>query len=186
VQTLCFLSNLTSAEWAAWVQAGGSIAAIVGAAWIAIHQAKLQHRNALALHQHEQRSAKADIGKTISVLATNSLKAMKHIAGQLGDRESVYRAAEKLIYVDFGEVNRIDGYLAGIPLHTVPHSLVTLTMVLGATVRQFKEKVEMALRLYRQMDGDMYRDFFETLSAMNKSIEATYGEIEAEVKLLKG
>lgn len=185
MQTLCFLSNLTSAEWAAWVQAGGSIAAIVGAALIAIHQSKLQHRNALVLHQTEQRSVKVDIGKTISVLARNSLNAMKQVASQLGDRESVHRAAEKRIHVDLGEVSRIDGYLAALPLHTIPHSLITPTMVLGATVRQFKEKVEMALRLHREMDGDMFKDFFATLAAMNTSVETTCRDIEAEVKRLE-
>lgn len=185
MQTLCFLSNLTSAEWAAWVQAGGSIAAIVGAAWIAIHQARLQHRNALALHETEQRFARVDLGKTLSALATNSSKAMKHIARQLSDRDAVYQAAEKLVHVDLGELGRIDGYVAGIPLHTVPYSLVTLTMVLGATVRQFREKVEMALRLHRQMNGAMFTDFFETLSAMNTAVGATCRDIEAEVKRLE-
>jgi hypothetical protein len=91
MDTLCFLSNLTSAEWAAWVQALGSVAAIIAAAWIAIQQARLQHRNALNLHMTEQRSERVDIAKTLSVLAINSSKAMRHIAGQLNDRESVWR-----------------------------------------------------------------------------------------------
>ena len=185
MQTLCFLSNLTSAEWAAWVQALGSIAAIGGAAWIAIHQAKLQQRNALELHATEQRSAKLDTARTISVLATNSAMAMKHIAGQLKDRGAVHQAAEKLVHVDIGEIARIDTYVARIPLQTQPHSIVTLIMVLGATVRQFKEKVEMALRLHRQMDGAMFEDFFKTLGELNASIMATCRDIDAEVKRLE-
>ena len=35
---LCFASNLTSSEWAAWVQAIGSIAAIFAAIWIMSYQ----------------------------------------------------------------------------------------------------------------------------------------------------
>ena len=132
----------------------------------------------------EQRTARVDIAKTLSVLATNSSKAMRHIAGQLNDRESVHRAAEGLFHCDVGELRRIDTYLGGIPLHTVPHSLATLTMVLGSTVRQFKDKVEMTLRLYRQMDASMFDDFFRTVGEMNASIEATCRDIAAEVKRL--
>jgi hypothetical protein len=185
VQTLCFLSNLTSAEWAAWAQVFGSVAAIFGAVWIAIHQTGLQHRNALELHKREQRSVKLDLGKTLSVLATNSAKAMKHIASQLNDRESVHKAAEGLVHCDFGEIERINAYIEAVPLHTIPYPLVTPTMVLGSTVRQFKEKVEMALKLYRQMDGNMFEDFFRTLSEMNASIGATCKDIETELTRLE-
>jgi hypothetical protein len=185
MQTLCFLSNLTSAEWAAWVQAVGSIVAIIAAAWIAIDQARRQHRNALDLHATEQRTARLDVGKTLSVLAVNSAKLMKHIAGQLPDRESVQNAAEGLVNCDVGEMARIDTYLRGIPLHTVPYSLVTPTMILGSSVRQFREKVEMVFRVHRQMNGAMFEDFFRTMSQMNESIEATCRDIDAEVKRLE-
>lgn len=184
MNTLCFLPNLTNAEWAAWVQALGSVVAIVAAAWIAIHQAKLQHQNALHLHMTEQRTARVEIAKTLSVLAENSSKTMKHIAGQLNDYESVHRAAEGLIHCDIGELCRINTYLSGIPLHSVPYSLVTLTMVLGSTVLQFKEKVEMTLKLHRQMDADMFEDLFRTIVEMNASIEATCHDIATAVKSL--
>jgi hypothetical protein len=167
------------------VQALGSVAAIFGAAWIATYQAKLQHRNALELHKTEQRSAKLDLGKTLSVLAANSAKAIKHITGQLHDRESVHKAAEGLVHCDIGEITRINHYIEAVPLHTIPYPLVTPTMVLGSTVRQFKEKVEMALRLHRQMDGNMFEDFFRTLSEMNASIGATCKDIEAELRRLQ-
>ena len=182
---LCFLSNLTSAEWAAWVQAIGSVVAIVAAAWIAKHQANLQHQNALDLHKTEKRTEQTHITKTLSVLAINSSKAMKHITSQLNDRESVHKSAEGLVPCSVGELVRIDTYLSEIPLHTVPHSMVTLTMILGSTVRQFKEKVEMALKLHRKMDAEMFEDFFRTLSERNTSIEATCTDINDEVKRLE-
>lgn len=185
MHTLCFLSNLSSAEWTAWVQAVGSVVAIVAATWIAIHQSKAQHRNALDLHKAEQRAAKIDIAKTLSVLSLNSSKAMKHIAGQLHDREAIHLAAEGLTHCDIGELSRIDAYLSAIPLHSIPYSLVTPTMVLEATVRQFKEKTEMALRLHRQMDASMFDDFFGTVMEMSASLEATCRDLEAEVKRLE-
>jgi hypothetical protein len=55
-------------------------------------------------------------------------------------------------------------------------------MILGATVRQFREKVEMALRLHGEMDAAMFDDFFATLKQMNESLQATCKDITAQVK----
>ncbi len=49
MNTLCLTTNLTSAELAAWVQAIGSIVAIIAVVLIAVWQANKQHRSALAL-----------------------------------------------------------------------------------------------------------------------------------------
>lgn len=182
---LCFFSNLTSAEWAAWVQAVGSVLAIIAAAWIAIHQANLQHKNTLYLHKTEKLTEQTDITKTLLVLAENSAKAMKNIANQLKDREAVHKAAEGLVHCNIGELVRIDAYLSNIPLHTLPHSMVTLTMILGSTVRQFKGKVEMTLKFHREMDAAMFEDLFKTINEMNASIEATCNDIAVEVKRLE-
>jgi hypothetical protein len=179
---LCFLSNLTSSEWASWVQAIGSIVAIIAAAWIAVHQAKLQHKSALELHRTARLTARAEVARTLSALAENSAKAMVLVGGQLHDREAVRQAAEGLIRCDIGEVQRFDGYLSAIPLHELPDSLVTLTIILGFTVRQFREKTEMALRLHRQMDTAMFEDFFRTMTQLNESVRATCKDISEKVQ----
>lgn len=178
---LCFLSGLTSSEWASWVQAVGSILAIVGAAWIARYQAKLQRDSALELHRTERLTARREVAETLSVLAQNSATAMAHVSGQLRDREAVHQVAEGFIHCDIGEVQRLDGYLAAIPLHELPSSLVTLTMILCSAVRQFREKTEMALRLHRQMDANMFEEFFRTLAQMNESVKATCKDISEKV-----
>lgn len=181
MNTLCFMTNLTSAEWAAWVQSVGSVVAILAAALIAVLQIRSQHQNDLKLQRNEQLHARLEITKTIGVLATNSAKAMKHVQGQLKDREAVHNVAEGFARCDVSELGRIDRYLAEIPLHTLPHSVVTLAMILGATVRQFKENVEMALRVHRKMDANAFDDFFRTLNEMNTSIELTCADISNEV-----
>jgi hypothetical protein len=178
---LCFLSNLTSSEWASWVQAVGSVFAIVAAALIARHQAKLQHRSALNLLRTERITARVEIADTLAVLAGNAAKALAQVSGQLPDREAVHRAAEGSIRCDIGEVKRIEGYLNAVPLHDLPGQLVTFTMILSATVRQFREKVEMAFRLHREMDAAMFDDFFATLKQMNESLQATCKDITEQV-----
>jgi hypothetical protein len=41
---LCFASNLTSAEWASWVQALGAVGAILASALLVNHQHRLENR----------------------------------------------------------------------------------------------------------------------------------------------
>lgn len=48
MNTLCFLSGLTSEQWAAWVQAIGSIAAIIAAIQIGRHQSQTSRKLAEA------------------------------------------------------------------------------------------------------------------------------------------
>ena len=181
MNNLCFLSNLTSNEWAAWVQALGSIVAIIAAFLIS----GAQNKNAIKLHQREQLTAQTDIAKTLLVLAKNSAMAMKYTTEQLSNRESIFRAAEGLIPSNIGELQRINTYLSALPLLSVPNSLVTPTMSLGSTVRQFYEKVEMALRLYQKLDTDMYADLFKVMGEMNKSVELSCQQIADEVDLLE-
>lgn len=183
---LCFLTNLTSSEWAAWIQAVGSVVAIGAAAWIATSQSRAQYKNDILLHQREQLTAQVDLAKTLFVLATNSSTVMQYTASQLNSRDSIHKAAEGFIPSNVGELQRINGYLNAIPLHSIPYSLVTPTMTLGSTVRQFYEKIEMTLRLYREMDASMYEDLFRVLSAMNQSIKLICKDIELEVERLDG
>lgn len=173
---------MTNAEWAAWVQAVGSILAILGAAGIAVWQAYKQHKNALALHAAEQRHARTELAKTLLVLAQNCSKAMAYITGQVKDRQVVHDIAEGRIHCDLGEVARLDFAIGGIPLYSLPSSLVTPTMILSATVRQFREKVEMVFGAYRKMDGPAFEDFFRVIAEMNESLKVTCEEIAKEVE----
>ncbi len=54
MNTLCLTTNLTIVELAAWVQAIGSIVAIITVVLIAVWQANKQHRSSLILHRAEQ------------------------------------------------------------------------------------------------------------------------------------
>lgn len=175
------MSNLTSAEWAAWVQSVGSVVAIFVAALIAVLQIRSQHQNDLKLQRNEQLYAQLEIIKTIYVLASNSAKAMKDVQSQLKDRETVHQIAEGFARCDISELGRIDRYLAEIPLYTLPHSVVALTMMLGATLRQFKEEAELALQVHRKMDASAFEGFFRTLNEMHTSVELTCADIGKEV-----
>jgi len=179
---LCLLSNLTSAEWAAWVQAIGSIAAIVGATWIAIWQSRRQHDNSLAVMRAEHRLSRTELARTLLALSVNCSRAMEHAAKQFPDRETVHRIADEEAHFDFNELRTIENAVIGVPLHSLPHRLVPLTMILSSTVRQFREKVESALRFHRQMDATAFQDFFAVLGQMQASLSLTCKDIQVEVE----
>ena len=185
MNTLCLSTNLTSTEMAAWVQAVGSILAIFGAFLIAGWQARRQFRNALALQHDERQTAKFQTAETLALLADNCLKAMEHLSSQVGSRESVYEIGEGRIHFDIGQIGRLDDAVADIPLHDLPAELLQQTLVLGATLRQYREKVEQVLRVHRDMNASDFEDFFASLTSLRNSLSATCGDISADVERLR-
>lgn len=179
---LCFLSNLSSSEWASWVQAVGSIVAIIGAVAIAVWQARQQHKASLDLLRAEKRLARTESAKAILSLSTGALRLLEHSARAFPDRQSVYDAAEGRTYFDFGELRVVEGAVQAISLHTLPHELVRLTMIVSSTVRQFRENIEFAVQNYRQLDGSAFEKLFEALAGLSKSLALTCADIEKEVR----
>ena len=179
---LCFLSSLTSSEWASWVQAIGSIVAIFGAVGIAIWQSNRQHEASLFLLREEKRLARTESAKALHSLSTGALRLLEHSVKSFPDRESVHDTAEGRRYFDFGELRVVEGAIQAIALHTQPHELVRLTMIVNSTVRQFRENVEFAIQTHREMDANAFKTFFDALSGLTKSLVLTCADIEKEVQ----
>jgi hypothetical protein len=183
--TLFFSNNLTSTELAAWVQAIGTIAAILSAAIIAVYQSRRQHQSALALHKEEQRYTRIEQAKTLLTLCQNSLKVTKHFATEMRDRELVYLIATKEKYLDYGELQSLRDATSNIPLHSLPSNLITFAMVLGATIRQFKHNIDLTLQFYKNMDATQYEKFFNAIKEINSSLELTCEDIKKAVNQIK-
>lgn len=179
---LCLLTGLTSSEWAAWVQAVGSIAAIIGATWIAIWQSRRQHAISRSVMREERRLERTEVARALLALSINCSRAIDHGAKQFPDRFAVHEIAEQATHFDLNELRIIENAVLGIPLHSLPHKLVPLAMILSSTVRQFREKVESALLHHREMDAGAFGEFFAVLSSMQRSLASTCKDIEAEVE----
>ncbi|WP_374515337.1 hypothetical protein [Niveibacterium sp.] len=178
---LCFLSNLSSSEWASWVQAIGSIAAIAGAVGIAIWQAKQQHKASLDLLRAERRMARVEAAKAFLSLSTGALRLLQHSAEAFPDRESVHDTAEGRKFFDLGELKVIEGAVQAISLQSLPHELVRLAMIVSSTVRQFRENVELSIQRHRQMDAENFKQFFDALAGLSQSLKLTCDDIKNEV-----
>lgn len=185
MDVLCVSTNLTSSEWAAWVQAVGSIIAVISAAGIAIWQSHKQHQSALALHKTEQRHARLEAAKTLLALCRNCAIAAEHFSKQLGDRESVHKIASGEMHFDFEELQALQNGVSGIPLYQLPDVLVSPAMILAANLRQLRQTVEITVKAHRSMDANDFEEFFKTMSELAGSLELTRQDIEKDVQTMK-
>jgi hypothetical protein len=179
---LCFLTGLTSSEWAAWVQAIGSIAAIMGAVGIAIWQARQQHSASMAVLKAERSFARLEAARALRELSTGALRLLENSTKAFPDCEAVHDTAEGRRFFDFGELRVIEGAIQAVPLHSLPHDLVRLTMITGSCVRQFRENIEFAIPRHREMDSKDFTSLFDSLSALTKSLGLTCKDTETAVK----
>ena len=179
------VSSLAGSEWPAWVQAIGSVVAIIGAAAIAIWQSKKQHENSLNLLSTEHRLARLETAQALLSLSISSLRMLNNYAKQLPDRSVVHNIGDGTTHLDLNELKVVEGAVKAIPLHSLPHQLVSLTMMVGSTLRQFREHVELAIKVHRQMDAEQFEAFFTNISGMKNSLKHTCDDIQAEVTKLQ-
>lgn len=176
-----FISTLTSSEWASWVQAIGSIFAIVGTALIAIWQSHKQHQISLSVLRAEHRMIRIETAKTLSEFSKNVICVVEHVVKRLSDREAVHTVAERNGPSDLNELIVLERAVLAVPLHSLPHSLVTLTMFLSSTIRQFRENVEGALENHRNMSSESFSALFSVLAECLGNLKRIAEEIDSEV-----
>src|SRR5437870_3324531 len=100
---------MSNSEWAAWVQAVGSILAVAGAAFAAIWQSRKQHESAMRIRRDDRRHERVELTKTLLELSQNCGKLFAHFIKTLNnDRETVHKIAEGDRHLDFGELVRVE------------------------------------------------------------------------------
>jgi hypothetical protein len=183
---LCFLSDMTSAEWASWMQALFAGVAIIAAAIISSRQSKAQYEGARKLQLDDNLRTQLRITAAIGMLARNSSRAVQSVATSLGTIDQLHAVGEGKTHLDLGEIRSLAGAISAISLHDLPSAeLVRLTMILNSTIRQFEEIVRAAIRQYREMDsGGQFTDFFNTVQQMILSLNTTITDFEEEQKKL--
>ena len=177
MNNLCFLSNLTSTEWAAWVQAVGSIVAILAAVKMALWQSKRQYSDALSLQQSELKRSRIENAKILMHISKNGVLAIDHFISQMSDRESISKISTRETYFDFGELDHTVERSMNIPLYNLPEDLVTPAMVFSATTRQFKHLVDIAIEEHKEMVSDDFDELFNSLKECRESLYETYTKI---------
>jgi hypothetical protein len=106
----------------------------------------------------------------------------KHVAAKLDSREAIQTAAEDRLPFDMPEAYALVRALDSIELHLLPASLISSAMIVGATFRQFRIKVDMVFDTHRKRDGAAFADFFETMKQMQESMRLTVADLDKELK----
>jgi hypothetical protein len=181
----CFFSNLTSTEWASWVQAIGSIVAILSATGIAIWQSKKQHESALNLHKIERKYSKIETAKTLLALSRNCAIASGYFTGQLDERDKIHKVATREVHFDFEELQALQNGVSSIPIHQLPHPLVNPAMILGANLRQLRQNIEIMLKEYTKVDAIYFGEFFQKMQEITSEIEETQNDIKILVNQIE-
>ena len=185
MNTLCIITELSSTELASWVQAIGSILAILAATGVAIWQSRQQHRIALAVHREESRYARREAAKSLLVLCRNCARASAHFAEELSSRDAIYAVASGEKHFDFEELTALRDAAASVQLHQLPDVLIGPAMSLAATVRQLRQTIDIAIREHRKTDAAGFDDLFRVMSEMTASLNATTQDVQNEVDQLQ-
>ena len=140
----------------------------------------------MAALKAERSFVRIEAARAVQELSTGALRLLEHSTKAFPDRQAVHETAEGRRFFDFGQLRVLEGAVQAIPLHTLPHDLVRLTMIVGSCIRQFRENIEFAISRYREMDFNAFDTLFDSLSSLTKSLGLTCNDIHAAVKRAEG
>jgi hypothetical protein len=177
--------DLNRSECAAWVQAIGSIIAISVSIWIANFQSIKQQELTRTTLLEQQRQINLSVAETLNELAKKSLELQKYFTNLLSTREAVYQAIDTKLIYDMTLLHSLESALIGIELHKLPASLVSLSLILTATIQQLRVKIENVINTNRLMNSEHFDDLFKTLNEMQSSLTLTVKDFQAALETTK-
>ncbi|WP_153135144.1 hypothetical protein [Paraburkholderia agricolaris] len=164
-----------SGDVAAWVQAAASVVAIAWSGWSS-RRLQLDVRR-------DQRLAAAE---SIFEIAHGSFMFSRYVVDQLGAPEIMRDVREAKRHFDYAQLQELERIAAAIPLHGLETpGLVKLIIILGATIRQMREVVSLALSMDRPMDEGERSEFTITLTQMRNRCDETQRDIGEIVELIR-
>ncbi|WP_051975391.1 hypothetical protein [Cupriavidus necator] len=172
----CILQWIESHQaLAGWAQAVASVAAI----WWA-------GRTGTRLQRSDRLHARKTLAGAVLEIATAAQQRLGHAASEIKDREALYLIGVGDKHFDQHGLGEIEKAVTAIPLHELnTPELVRLVLMLSGTVRQFRENVEAAIRLYSSMDAAQHDAFFTGLREMCDGCEDIKKRISAQLAAIK-
>jgi hypothetical protein len=185
MNNLCFLTNLTSSEIAAWAQAIFAGAAILAAGYIANWQARKQYEGARALQESDRLQAQRRLVSATARIARNALVVAQMTAKEIDTRDKIGKIVDQQNYIDREELARLSEVIKEIPLHALPTAeIVSLAMSLTSTLRQFDSQIGDAIEKYREMDPNDFGRFFRNIAQLIESLNGTCDDLDVELTKL--
>ncbi|VVD89570.1 hypothetical protein [Pandoraea terrigena] len=169
----------------AWVQAVGSILAILISVGIATWQARKAQSQTLFGIEQQRRADHLRSATTLIEIAKAASNVQRHVGSKFLSRAAISKAALDRLPFDMPEVLALERALNKIEIHLLPAELVTLALIVAATFRQFRIKVEMALDTHSQMDAAAFDDFFNVIMQIQESMRITVTDLENQLATLR-
>ncbi|SAL80429.1 hypothetical protein AWB67_05621 [Caballeronia terrestris] len=163
----------SSSDYAAWVQAFGSIGAIIAAALIAIWQSKK------TVQQINQQKVDRDAERLVTVhsIVYTAVVLQRSVTQQLRQNGLMLASPEERIGF-MPDVLRLEKALDQIELHLLPNGLVQYTLKVSATFTAFRILLEQVLSTSSETDEKILDDYIFTLEAFEWKVQDAYTTIE--------
>ncbi len=172
------LSEVKASDWAAWVQAIGSILAIVGAFAVATYQGRAQRKGEEARRAEDR----LHVAENLRSLAAAAITTSGYVVGLLDTREKVHEAASGHFSNVSIELDALAVQLAAVPLHAMPAELVRSTRMLAGAIRQMRHRIANTLAKHAQMDATDFEEFFASIRGSRDMLAGTVKtEVEAAI-----
>ena len=178
---LCLSTGLSSTELASWVQAIGSIVAIIAAVGVVIWQTSRQYTNGLELEQERTDSATRDTGRTLLELSQRAHEMATFLSVQLKTRELIYKAANGTIYVEMNQLIYLERVVTEIPVHTLPQKYVIYVITMALLLTQMRTKIEQVLRVHNTMKASDFTDYFDGIKMIVDRLAENYDSLTVAI-----
>lgn len=161
---------------AAWVQAIGSITAILASAGFVRWQHELeQERNREA--DRETRRRKLDV---VVELARATAHSIQYVRGYFPSREAVHDIADERKVFDAPVADDLGSLLSSIPLHELDDpKIANEVLILTRNAQQMRGMVSKLFRFHREMDARAFSAAFEGMDLCTQAAERSHKAIRA-------
>ena len=169
---LCFPSGLTSEQWAAWVQAIGSIAAIIAAIWIASRQ----HRIAVSEAKRERAERAARTARLCTTFGDQVVEGIKDMA------EACAGQSRKFVGLALSRLREAVEYSRSVDVNALPPDAIQpflfLRIFAAHAISNGEPIVASPMLQFRQAEQD-FDAIGEDASGMNLILAAAFGDESA-------
>jgi hypothetical protein len=160
------LTCLSAEAWAAWAQAILTVAALLGGMWA---QSRLQFRE--WNHQRHQNA------ETLAVITHWARNVVQHVDSEVSTLPKLYEVATKKVYVDIGELLKLERVLSDYPIASLPGALTKEALVAHGNLRQFVRNINDGIENHKTMDRDAHELWYNDtihppLLALDESVIA--------------
>ena len=173
-------------DWPAWVQAVGSIAAVIASGLIATIQADRQFYDSHRLQKLERARQALRLAVAVTTVTEKAVVQVMFVIRWFNwERENIHLIGSGEKSFDRSLLEQIKNDLLSVPMHELPSgSLMYSLMSMHSITRLLKENVEKALNGHRRMDATAFESFFAMLDNAHMQMCLHFTDMDRITRLI--